>query len=198
MWPFSRRTRKNDFERARSAMSIDVSGAEFRDLYPTKQDIEARLGPTGLLSPEAVLWISETLQTSIAAGASVRRAMQQVVRSGAALPKEEKQSLGINPRMIVGDRFASAVCIDDIRGAIDTIEQIAHVATSRANAMHNLRRFEEAGIDHVTFLSCRDERDTEFERTMDGRRFTIPQARQLLQEHDYEMARSLFQAEVRF
>ncbi len=170
---------ESDRDAFRDAISIDVSGPDFRDLYPTQADIAARLQSAGIFHDSAVPWMAQAAQASIAAGAGLRENVRIVVATGSLLAKDELKALGLHHGRKVGADFIAALHGVETGAAIDQFETILHTAASHANHMHNLRRFQEAGITHCRLSSPQDARETAIEQKFNGRKLTLEEARRL-------------------
>lgn len=180
------------------AMSIDVSGPEFRDLYPTLDEWKARLNGSGAFRGDSIDWIACTA-FDIANGSSGHAAiLKAVVRAGPLLSRDELKEAGLNVRRKVGRRFVDSISGCNAASAMQIFEETVLVTLSVANKLHNLRRFEETGIQFVELLSAKDERDTDFENTIQGRRLTIREAKNMIKEHEKDIVRSVFVAIVEF
>lgn len=195
---FKNKTELPDVADFKRAVSIDVSGPEFFDLYPSQDDFAERLRQCGLFRIDAVDWIARAIHQRISAGGGYEGARRDVVQTGRLLGDKELQELGLHKRAKVGDQFVAAVAANDISAAMDRLLQIIHFATSRASQLHGLRRSEEIGVKRVRFMSARDERSTDLERRLEGREMSIAQARKLVLDNSDAISRSVFQAIVEF
>jgi len=185
-----------DRDAFRRAISIDVSGPEFRDLYPTFEDIQQRLRSAQIFRDAAIAWMARAAHSKIGAGVASGGGVIAIVRAGQLLSKDELKVLGLHQSRKVGADFIAALDGADAGRAISQLEVILNTATVHAKHLHDLRRMEEAGITHCRLLSALDERGTEVERTFDGQKFTIEEARRFAIEHQADIRRSVFQAIV--
>lgn len=190
---FSKRVEPTIDARRRS-MSIDASGPEFADRYPTKEDIRCRIAASAVFRAAHVDWLTDAAHAKVIEGAGLRCVVELVVGAGETLSKERRKELGT--RRKVGSRFLDAVETGEIDDAADEFEVIIHTASSRAVHLHALRRMEDAGISHCKLLGPDDERSTATERDMDGKRLTIAEGRILISEHEADIRRSAFIAIV--
>jgi len=163
-----------------------AAGAEIVVQYPTCEDLERRFRAANLFRPEAV--------SGIAALAEKHR-LNEIVRSGTLLSADQLISAGINVRRKIGSNFADAVIVD-VNHAAAELERIVLIARSRSMNLYNLGRFEEAGITECEFLGSNDERSTDIERLLSGKRMTITEARDIIDRHEAELARGVFTAVV--
>jgi len=111
---------ESDRDAFRDAISIDVSGPDFRDLYPTQADIAARLQSAGIFHDSAVPWMAQAAQASIAAGAGLRENVRIVVATGSLLAKDELKALGLHHGRKVGADFIAALHGVETGAAIDS------------------------------------------------------------------------------
>ena len=182
-----------------TSMSLDVSGSEFCDLLPSREDYKEALNKTGFFRQEKLDWAVSALYPSAGdPGSSFQSVFRALVRSGEPLTKEQKRLLKINQNRLVGDQFIESLLVNDITSAIDRLEVVLHATKSKANMLHNLRRMEEAEVTHVVFMSANDERSTPLEKKLEGKRMTIAETRKLILEHGEEIRRSAFRGEVHF
>jgi len=189
---------KAEIERFSDAISIDVSGPEFFDFYPTAEAIAARLRGSGQFHEDAIGWMAETARAYIADGGHTRGAVDRIVQSGTLQGRDAVSALGFYRTKKVGNRYVTAIAGNDASAATDRLQHEIHVACSHASHMHNLRRMFEMGVGEVTFSSANDERSTALERKLEGTRMTIEEARDLATEHADEISRSVFRAIINF
>jgi len=182
----------------KKSVSIDVSGPEFFDLYPTKEDFAGRLRDCGFFRHEEIDWMAETIHQQIIAGGSYKAAHTAIVRAGTQMTEDEIKVIGLHKRTKIGDRFVAAVSVTQIKPAIDQLFLLIQHATSKSNKLHNLRRMEEAGITQVEFSSPKDERSTPLEREMEGKVITIGEAKELTVSRSDEISRSVLMGIVKF
>lgn len=182
----------------RKAIAIDVSGPEFHDLYPTLPAFKKAVAASGAFKPNAVDWIAKAIFRKIRDGTSYRGALEAVTRAGDFLSPEQLRAIGTNPRRKLGNSFVASLADDKVSDAIAKLEDAIIATTSTANQLHNLRRNKEAGISHCVFSSARDERCTDLERELEGKRLTIEEAMDLVKARGAEIKRSVFQGEVNF
>lgn len=187
---------RNDRETFREAIGIDVSGPEFFDLYPSRVDILRRLKAAGVFRDAHLLWALDMIMANI--GSSTSNIIKTLERSGDLLPREELKSLGYHPTKKLGRRFVNAIAANDVKAATERLETLILIATATANKLHNLRRFEKAGITRCTVSPSGDERDTALERELAGRTVTIDEARRLTLKYEEDLQRTVFLAEVEF
>lgn len=179
-------------------MSIDVSGPEFDDLYPTLATFKQSIAAKRAFKPDAVDWIADIVSEKIRGGASYRAALEAVTRAGTLLTPQQLRDLGANPRRKLGDGFVASLANVELTNAIAELEDAIIATTSNANKLHNLRRYREAGVTHCSLSSAGDERCTELEQKFDGKRLTIDEATDLVKIHGSEITRSVFRAEIEF
>ena len=194
----TKKPKNTNLDDIKDAIGIDVSGPEFRDLYPTRDDIALRLERSGLLHANAIPWISSYLSHEISKGQTVKATIRALCTLGRQLTPDELKAIGLNPRRKLGAEFVEALAANDISAGIDRLTGIVHAAKATVNTLHNFRRQEEAGVTHVIFCSVRDERETALERALDGTRLSISDARTLVLSRGDEITRGFFRAEITF
>ncbi len=190
--------RRSNIDRFRDAISIDVSGPEFFDLYPTRQDIHDRLENASIFRIASLDAMVGDIHRMIADGTTIRAITTKIIRKGDLIGRDELKGLGINPSRKIGREFLSACAANDIIAACDRLEHVLHVACATANNRHNIRRSSEVGVTQWIFRACKDERDTSIERMFDGRAFDKISALKLIDEHEDDIYRSTFIAVVEF
>lgn len=89
-----------------------------------------------------------------------------------------------------------------IKGWKSTASSARHddraISPAAASQLANLRQFESIGVTHCRLRSAGDERTTPLEHMMDGKRITVAEARQLVEQSEDQIARSVFVAEIEF
>ncbi|KNY16747.1 hypothetical protein AKG11_10305 [Shinella sp. SUS2] len=159
------------FDEVKRSISLDISGdPDFDDYAPPRERLEVRLRGSNLVSPEAKEFIVKNATMHIRKGGSSSGFMK-LLKS--ALPDESADSVAEAARLL-------------------------RLEEHRCRTLHNLRRMEEADVTHCTLSSAGDERDTSFEKKMNGKRMTLSQARNLTLERSDDFPRSVFRGEVKF
>lgn len=192
------RKSRSDRSSFKEAISIDVSGPEFYDLYPTREQWRTAVASTGAFTPDAVEWVVETVDKASRGGSGYRGTLEAVTRAGDLATSDRLRSFGFTARRKIGERFLSSLAHDRGNEAFEALETAIHVTRSYQNMIHDLRRKREAGITHVVFRSARDERNTALENQLEGTRMTIEEAVHLAKTHGPEIRRSVFIGEVHF
>lgn len=189
---------RSDHTSFKKAISIDVTGPEFYDLYPTRDQWRSAVASTGAFAPDAVEWVSKALEKASRGGSSYKGALEAVTRAGDPASPDRLRSFGFTARKKLGERFLSSLAHNRGAEAIEALEGAIQVTQSNQNKIHDLRRIREAGITHVVFRSARDERNTALESQLEGKRMTIDEALQLVKTRGPEITRSCFAAKVSF
>lgn len=189
---------RSDHSSFKKAISIDVSSPEFYDLYPSKDQWRTAIGSTGAIKPDALEWVVNVVDQATRGGSAYRSVLENVTRAGEQVSPERLKSLGFNPRRKLGEGFLSSLAHDRASEAIDTLQNAIHVTRSNQLKVHDLSRKRDAGITHVVFRSVRDERNTQLENELEGKRMTIDEAVHLVETHGPEIRRSCFRGEVHY
>lgn len=178
-----------------TTLALDISGAEFADRIPTKEEIRARLLASGLFRSDAVDWIARDAHASLAG--RTESGTIGIIRRGELLSRSQLKAIGYRANAKIGRDFFAALAANDVRAAIAGLEWILHVARSRAVHLHDLRRKSDAGVTRVIFLSVMGSSGTEFEQRWDGVEMALDTARNLVVEHEEEMTRGFFTGVVK-
>lgn len=190
MFGWLKRKGNTNSNTASSFPTIDVSGPEYSDLHPQKERISEILLETGALHPEHVGWAADIIQKYRSSPAAQ---WQNIVRDGQALTKEELKNRGLRVNQKIGMGFVSKISSDDIDWAIKSIKADIRLAQSEASQKFDLRRQKRLGVEYVIFSSTKDERNTALENKFEGKKMTIAEAEQLIDDHGREITRSIFQ-----
>jgi len=186
---------KDDTRAAKHSIpTVDVSGNEYHDLFPSKKRIVEILTEEEFLRSDRLNTIADLALKYRNQGG--RGAAKQIIRSGRMLSAEELRDLGLRANRKIGRDFADAVCAKDVDYAIKNLESCLIFAFFEANTLHGLRRNQELGITHVIFSSAQDERNTDIENRYEGKRISIDEAKALLKNHGREITRSIFSADI--
>lgn len=180
------------------AISIDASGPEFRDLYPSRTDIRDAIETTGVFHRSAIAWMTDVATPLIQGGMNFRGAVQAITRSGELVPADRLRSLQVNVRRKLGARFLDAVTDGQIEAAVTALDVALHTAVSSANQLHNLRRMREARIEFCKFLAPGGDANLPLESELNGRRYSIDEATAIVKSHGSEIRRSIFVGEIKF
>jgi len=189
---------RSDHSSFKKAISIDVSSPEFYDLYPTREQWRMAIASTGAIKPDAIGWVVDTVDNATRGGSDYRNTVEKITRAGELATPERVRSFGFTARRKLGEKFLSSLAHGRAKEAIEALENAIHVTRSTQTNIHNLRRMREAEITHVVFSSSRDERNTQLENELEGRRMTIDEAVHLVETHGPEIRRSCFRGEVNF
>jgi len=180
------------------SISIDTSGPEFADLYPTRDAIAEAISSTGVFKAEDIEWMADIAASQISSGMSFKGPIQEITRSGMLLTPDELKARGLNPRRKVGSRFAEAIAVGEIADAIEALDLALHTETSKANQLHNLRRMKKIGIEFCEFSGPGGDANLPLEAELTGRRLSIDEAINLVNSRAGDIRRSAFLAEVKF
>lgn len=168
-WLFGRKDDK--IERFKRSISINVVGdPDFDDFGPPRERIVARMQSSNFLTPELKEAVIEAAPKWFRNAGSVNGLVKKVMKS---LP-------------------------DQPDGTIEELKRLLHFETSRARHLHDLRRMEEVGVTHCTLMSARDERCTDLENELEGKRLTIGEARTIVHTRGDDISRSVFHGKVKF
>lgn len=170
--------------------TIDVSGPEYHDLFPSRERIVEILSEEEVLRPNVINRVADIMMGYRGHGS--RDFITKIVRSGSLLPSDELRSLGLRANRKIGRDFVDMLSTQDIDYAVKFLDSSFLFAHSEANKLHGLRRNEELGMSHVIFSSAKDERNTDIENKFEGARMTIKEARMLVKMHGRKITRSIF------
>ncbi|KQT50279.1 hypothetical protein ASG43_21625 [Aureimonas sp. Leaf454] len=129
-------------------------------------------------------------------GSDYRDVVATIVRSGDRLPPDRVRALGLPPSYLIGRDFSDGLITRDVVSAPGRLEDMIHLACSRAAQLHALRIFQKDNIRYVRLLSPRDVRQTALERRFSSRKITMAEATELVTSRGDEMRRSTFAAVV--
>lgn len=180
------------------SISIDTSGPEFADLYPTRAAIEEAIAKTGRFRASDLTWIVDIATERIGGGMNFRGAVQEVTRSGELLAADALKERELNARTKIGSRFADAVAVGGIKEAIAALDLALHTETSKANQLHNLRRMQKLGVKFCKFVGPGGDANMPLEAEMTGTRLSVEDAIDLVRSRASEIRRSTFAGEVAF
>jgi hypothetical protein len=99
-------------------------------------------------------------------------------KSGSKLTTSEKKELGLNARLSITSGLVAVLSKSGLELADpkDSLKQIYYRATFEANRIENIERMLSLGIENATYTSCKDERDCEWCKANDGRKFIVSEA----------------------
>ncbi|MBS7546279.1 hypothetical protein [Ancylobacter oerskovii] len=179
------------------AVTIDASGPEFFDAFPSREDIDRRLRQSGLFKPEASDWIIDAAFKAI--GGRAEGSITAITRAGRLLAKDELKEIGYRSNAKIGRGFVDALAVSDVRFAIEEMQRQLRVAACRANLLHNLRRAEEAvGIKRVIFRCGVPDAASKIEREFEGKTMLTSKARELIINHDEQLTYTWFEPIIEF
>lgn len=193
-----RRPKTDDFQEFVKSISIDTSGPEFADLYPSQDALREAIVTTGRFKSCDIEWMTDIAATRIRGGVSFRGPVQEIVRSGQLMTPDALKAVGLNARRKVGIRFFEAIAVGTAEEAIEALDQALHTETSKANQLHSLNRMKEIGIPFCKFLGPGEGANLPLEAELSGRRLSIEEAIDLVKSRASEIRRSVFTAEVNF
>lgn len=180
------------------SISVDTSGPEFADLYPTHEAIREAIGKLGCFKSSEIEWMTDIAATQIQSGMNFRGPVQQIVRSGPLMTAEALKAAGLNARRKLGTRFIEAIAVGTANEAIEALDLALHTETSKANQLHNLNRIKKADIHFCKFLGPGEGANLPLEAELNGQRLSIEDAMDLVKSRASEIRRSVFTAEVNF
>jgi hypothetical protein len=193
-----RRPKTDDFQDFVKTISIDTSGPEFADLYPSHQVLRDAILSLGRFKASEIEWMSEIAATRIQSGMSFRGPVQEIIRAGPLMAPEAVKAAGLNARRKVGTRFIEAIAVGTAEEAIEALDLALHTETSKANQLHNLRRMQKMGVQFCKFLGPGEGANTPLEAELTGKRLSIDEAIALVKARASEIRRSVFTAEISF
>lgn len=193
-----RRPKNDDFQEFVKSISLDSSGPEFADFYPTPEAINEAIVNIGRFKPSEIEWMSEIAATRIRSGMNFRGPVQEIVRSGQLMTSNALKAGGLNARRKVGIRFYEAIAVGTAEEAIKALDLALHTETSKANQLHKLRRMKRMGIHFCKFLGPGEGANLPLEADLSGRRMSIDEAIDLVEARASEIRRSIFTPEVNF
>ncbi|MCY1667336.1 hypothetical protein [Rhizobium sp. SL86] len=193
-----RRSKTDDFQTFVKSISIDTSGPEFADLYPTYEAIREAIVNVGCFKSSDIDWITDIATTQIQSGMNFRGPVQQIVRSGPLMTPDALKAAGLNVRRKVGTRFIEAIAVGTAEEAIEALDLALHTETSKANQLHKLNRMKRIGIDFCKFLGPGEGANLPLEAELTGQRLSIEDAIDLVKSRASEIRRSVFTPEVNF
>jgi len=195
---FKRPESDDDFKAVVASLSIDTSGPEFADLYPTRDAVEKAIADTGRFKPSDIGWISDIAFNRMNGGMSFKGPVQEITRSGSRMAPDVLRAHGLNARRKIGMRFVDAIAVGTVDEAVAALDLALHTEGSKANQLHNLRRMRNAGIEFCSFCAPGGDANLPLESEMHGKRLSIDEAIDLVKSRAADIRRSVFLAEVKF
>lgn len=192
------RSKPDDFQTFVKSISIDTSGSEFADLYPTHEAIREAIVKIGCFKSSEIEWMTDIAATQIQSGMNFRGPVQQIVRAGPLMTPDALKAAGLNARRKVGIRFNEAIAVGTANEAIEALDLALHTETSKANQLHNLNRMKKADIHFCKFIGPGEGANLPLEAELNGQRLSIEDAMDLVKSRASEIRRSVFTAEVNF
>lgn len=161
--------------------------------YPTEDRLLKGLKATNTLAESGCIALTKQL---IDGSAGISQVLKSFLRTGEPLSVEEVKKLGFRANKKLGSDFVASLIADDAKEAIEKIEFAVRYAYAEANQLYGLRRVEGIGVTKVTFMSAGDERCTDLERKLDGKKMSICEARNLIQTKGDQIVRSYFASDT--
>lgn len=192
------RPKTDGFDDFVKSISIDTSGPEFADLYPSREAVREAIVNTDRFKSSQIEWMSEIASAQLSKGTNYRGPLMAIVRAGELMTPAALKAVGISTRRKVGRNFVEAVSGDTVEEAIEALDLALHTATSKANQLHHLHRMKKIGIHFCKFLGPGEGANLPLEAELSGQRFSIDEAIDLVKSRACEIRRSVFTAEVNF
>jgi hypothetical protein len=174
--------------------TVDVSGPEYHNLFPSKERIVEILGEDEVFRAESLNKIAEVALENRNIGG--RGIATKISRFGRLLSAEELRDSGLRANRKIGKEFVEMIASQNIDYAIKFLESRLLFAFAEANMLFDLGRHEKLGLLYVRLSSPKDERNTDIENQFDGKKLTIQEAKALVKNHGREITRSVFLAEI--
>jgi hypothetical protein len=193
-----KRPERDDLKAIAASWSIDTSGPEFADLYPTREAVKNAIARAERFKPSEFEWIAEIAFTRMNSGMSYRGPVQEITRSGPLLPPDALKALSLNSRRKIGTRFVEAIAVGTVDEAVKALDLALHTEWSKANQLHNLRRMKKAGIEFCKFLAPGGDANLPLEAELNGKQYSIDEAIDLVKSRAADIRRSVFTAKVTF
>lgn len=187
-----------DLKAFAASVSIDTSGPEFADLYPTRDAIKEALVKTERFKSTDIKWIVDIAFARLSGGMNFRGPGQEITRSGPLMTPDALKAHGLNGRRKVGTRFVEAVAVGKVDEAIEALDLALHTETSKANQLHNLHRMQRLGVEFCEFRGPGGDANLPLEAELNGKRLSIDEAIDLVRSRAVDIRRSVFAGEVKF
>jgi hypothetical protein len=192
------RPKGNDIKAIAASWSIDTSGPEFADLYPTRDAVANAIVRTGRFKASDIKWMADTAFTRMNEGMNYRGPVKEITRSGSQMASDALKASGMNTRRKIGTRFVEAIAVGTVDEAVEALDMALHTEWSKANQLHNLRRMKKAGIKFCKFLGPGGDVNLPLETELNGNEYSIDEAIGLVESRAAEIRRSVFTAKVTF
>ncbi|MBY3521865.1 hypothetical protein HFN70_22665 [Rhizobium laguerreae] len=193
-----KRPKGDDIKAVAASLSIDTSGPEFADLYPTRDAVEHAITGTERFKPSDLGWIADIAFTRMNDGMNYRGPIQEITRSGPPMAPDVLKAHGLNARRKIGTRFVEAIAVGTVDEAVEALDLALHTEWSKANQLHNLRRMQKCGIGFCKFSAPGGDANLPLESELNGKRLSIDEAIDLVKSRPADIRRSVFMGDVKF
>ncbi|WP_334543939.1 hypothetical protein [Rhizobium leguminosarum] len=188
----------DDIKAIAASLSIDTSGPEFADLYPTRDALNKAIARTERFKPSDIEWITDIAFARMNDAMNFKGPVQEITRAGALMTPDALKAQGLNARRKIGARFFEAITVGKVDEAVEALELALHTEWSKANQLHNLRRMQKLGIKFCEFRAPGGDANLPLESELSGKRLSIDEAIDLVKSRAADIRRSVFAGEVKF